>query len=256
MPGVLLSACFCAIIMAGDGFTGISLRIYQQFLSCCMIAFVCGLGGVIADTLGLSEALLANIQQKYGIAARQRINRWEAVIDKSRAASSNKDKLELVNQFFNELRFIDDARHWGKRDYWATPVEFLSTNGGDCEDFSIAKYFTLLRAGVPRERLRLTYVKALKLNQAHMVLTYYETPDAEPLVLDNLVKEIRPASARKDLLPVYSFNGDGLWLAKQRGSGQFVAKSSRISRWNDLMRRMDKIWTEEINNKNDRNGRP
>jgi predicted transglutaminase-like cysteine proteinase len=211
-----------------------------------MIMLVFGLGLVVADSLRLSETLLAHIQQKYGIAARQRVISWERVIDSSRVARSNREKLEQVNRFFNKLRFIDDSKHWGKRDYWATPVEFLSTNGGDCEDFSIAKYFTLLKAGVPRERLRLTYVKALKLNQAHMVLTYYETPGAEPLVLDNLIKDIRPASLRKDLLPVYSFNGEGLWLAKQRGSGQFVAKASRIHRWNDLMQRMDKIWAAEI----------
>jgi len=139
------------------------------------------------------------------------------------------------------MQFISDKKHWHKEDYWATPVEFLSTNGGDCEDFSIAKYFTLLEIGVPDERLRITYVKAIRLNQAHMVLAYYETPESEPLILDNLTKRIQAASQRRDLLPVYSFNGSHLWMAKERGQGRRVAGGSqRINLWRDLNVRMQK----------------
>ena len=115
----------------------------------------------------------------------------------------------------------------------------LASNGGDCEDFSIAKYFTLREMGIPAERLRLTYVKALKLNQAHMVLTYFPTADADPLVLDNLVGEINSASDRDDLLPVYSFNGKGLWLAKARGADKLVGRSQRLSRWQSVIARID-----------------
>jgi len=144
-----------------------------------------------------------------------------------------------VNDFFNQVRFISDEKHWKSTDYWATPVEFLSTNGGDCEDFSIAKYITLRELGVPDERLRITYVKALQLNQAHMVLAYYETPDSEPLILDNLMASIRPASKRPDLLPVYSFNGNDLWMSKLRGRGQVIrGGSQRINLWRDLTIRL------------------
>ena len=117
---------------------------------------------------------------------------------------------------------------WGVKDYWATPLEFLSRGAGDCEDYSIAKYFTLKELGVSEKKMRITYVKALKLRQAHMVLTYFETPRSVPLVLDNLIPTIKPATQRKDLLPVYSFNGSGLWLAKSRGSGKKVGSSSRF----------------------------
>ena len=116
-------------------------------------------------------------------------------------------KLSLVNTFFNKTDFKSDISHWGKEDYWASPVELLSTNAGDCEDYSIAKYFTLMAMGVPVENLRITYVKAVKLNQAHMVLAYYAAPNEEPLILDNMTDEILPASERTDLVPVYSFNG-------------------------------------------------
>jgi predicted transglutaminase-like cysteine proteinase len=120
----------------------------------------------------------------------------------------------------------------------------LASNGGDCEDFSIAKYFSLVALGVSIDKLRITYVKARDYNpvsQAHMVLTYYATPGVMPLVLDNLIPEIKPASQRPDLTPVYSFNGDGLWLAKARGDGKAVkGGSGNISLWRGLIARMGK----------------
>ena len=127
---------------------------------------------------------------------------------------------------------------WSKEDYWATPAEMLAIGAGDCEDYSIAKYFTLKEIGVDEDKLRITYVKAVEIGQAHMVLTYYETNRSVPLVLDNLITEIEPASRRNDLVPVYSFNGAGLWLAKSRGEGQRVGDSSRLSLWQDLEARM------------------
>jgi len=151
---------------------------------------------------------------------------------------SEQSKLDAVNAFFNEMNFVSDVAHWGREDYWATPVEFLGTNGGDCEDFSVAKYFTLRELGVPDERMSLTYVKSLTLNQAHMVVTYFPQPSADPLVLDNIDGRIRRASTRTDLLPVYSFNGENLWLAKERGRGKLVGGSDRLGRWRRLNERM------------------
>jgi predicted transglutaminase-like cysteine proteinase len=182
----------------------------------------------------LSKELLSGIEQQYGDYARQRVLFWNELITGNQHLAEA-DKLRKVNEFFNALQFINDIDHWGKEDYWATPLQMLTSNGGDCEDFSIAKYFTLRELGVPAERMRLTYVKALELDQAHMVLTYYASTDAEPLVLDNLVADIRPLAKRKDLLPVYSFNGDGLWLVKSHGSDQRIGYSSRLSRWTEVI---------------------
>lgn len=39
-------------------------------------------------------------------------------------------------------------------------------------------------------------------------------------------------------MPIYSFNGSALWLAKQRGRGKLVGSSSRLQRWQDLLERM------------------
>lgn len=188
---------------------------------------------------GISEAKLEEIELNYGKKARQRVEDWRYLIaDNQNEADQN--KLQRVNDFINQLRFEDDEIHWQLRDYWATPLETLVTNGGDCEDFSIAKYFSLNELGVADQCLRLTYVKALSINKAHMVLTYQCERGDIPLVLDNLNKLILPANQRKDLLPVYSFNAQGLWIAKQKGMGQKVGKKERNSLWTDFLMRFEK----------------
>ena len=178
------------------------------------------------------------VKQVHGGHARQRIFIWNQLINNYMNAPPQ-EKLERVNQFFNQLSFVNDIDLWGEEDYWATPLQMLSSNGGDCEDFSIAKYFTLRKMGIPEEHMRLTYVKALQLDQAHMVLFYIPSPDSEPLVLDNLDTEIRQSSERTDLLPVYSFNGDGLWLSKKKGVDERVGRSRRLSRWQEVIARID-----------------
>lgn len=188
--------------------------------------------------LHLDSSLLDQIEKKYGTLVRQRFVDWQNLIETGKSATEE-EKLRLVNDFFNQnIRFVDDRIQWFKDDYWATPMELLAQGGGDCEDFSIAKYFTLLEMGVDDNKLRITYVKALELNQAHMVLTYFESPQAIPLVLDNLKPNIDLATERDDLEPIYSFNGSGLWLAKIRSSGFQVGAANKLHSWTDLMQRM------------------
>lgn len=163
-------------------------------------------GRLLNSPVDLDEGFLTNIEDTHGGAARERIERWQAMTSLSNKLLIER-KLSLVNDFFNKADFKSDISQWGKEDYWASPVELLSTNAGDCEDYSIAKYFTLTAMGVPAENLRITYVKAVRLGQAHMVLAYYAEPNQEPLILDNMTDEILPASQRTDLVPVYSFNG-------------------------------------------------
>lgn len=188
--------------------------------------------------LQLQPVMLDNIEKKYGSAARQRFVDWQKLMAAGKIMTE-RDKLEQVNNFFNRnIKFVDDLVLWLKNDYWATPVELLAKGAGDCEDFSIAKYFTLIEIGVDESKLRITYVKALDFNLSHMVLTYFDSPQAVPLVLDNLKPNIRYATERKDLLPVYSFNGRSLWLAKIKGSGQLVGNADQLNLWADLKRRM------------------
>ena len=165
------------------------------------------------------------------------LREWQNLILSNKSISEI-DKLKKVNQFFNQLEFVDDIDNWGEDDYWATPNEFIVCQAGDCEDFSIAKYFTLCAMGVPEEKLSLTYVKALKYNAHHMVLTYDSTLGTEPLILDNIINTVKPASERSDLIPIYRFNGTNLWLAEQQERGKLVGSSNRLKLWQNLLERM------------------
>jgi len=192
--------------------------------------------GSAGNALEITDKLMSYVRTEFGEEAYQRLQNYQRLqLLASRAPIDR--KLRLVNSFFNQARFVSDIEHWGEEDYWATPVELLTTNAGDCEDFSIAKYQTLLSMGVPDEQLRIVYVKALELNQAHMVLAWYPRPDADPLILDNLINDIKLASQRSDLEPVYSFNGSGLWSNKA-GQNKRIGEADKLSRWRDLNQRM------------------
>jgi predicted transglutaminase-like cysteine proteinase len=187
-----------------------------------------------------SEKKLAQVEKNYGKDVSERLTNWRTFVDNNQDKSES-EKLKLTNDFFNDqLLWISDQKLWKAKDYWATPLETLIKSAGDCEDFTIIKYFTLISLGVSIDHLKLTYVKALKYNQAHMVLTYSKTKRSVPLVLDNINKKILPASQRKDLKPVYSFNGEGMWIQKQKKLGKRVGNSSRIRLWTELTTRMQK----------------
>lgn len=188
------------------------------------------------------EQLQQTAAKRFGPQAAAAIRDWQGALEDLRK-SSEREKLQFINAYFNgRVRWIDDQITWGVVDYWATPLETLGRGQGDCEDYVIAKYFSLKDLGVPVSKLRLTYAKlriggpASTITQAHMVLAYYSSPDAEPLILDNLISEIRPASRRSDLAPVFSFNTEGLWMTG--GQPQPAGGSSGLTRWQDLLTRM------------------
>ena len=188
---------------------------------------------------GVTPALLAWVQNQWGEAAKARVEAWpQSMQETNLLQPDDLEKLIRANDFFNQVRWLSDEEHWAKEDYWATPIETLATNAGDCEDFSIGKYFTLHYTQLDPNKLRITYVKALEYNQAHMVLAYYPSPSAEPLILDNINKTILPASQRTDLFPIYSFNGDGLWLAKSRDKKLTGDSEKSLPQWREVNERM------------------
>lgn len=187
----------------------------------------------------LTQNQINKVSAKYGKRAEKRVELWDNMLQ------SSKDKkilqqLKNVNDFFNKIKYKTDPAHWRKKDYWATPFEFMGTGAGDCEDYAIAKYFSLRKLGVPEHKLRITYViykkKRSKYEEAHMVLTYYHKPTSTPIVLDNINKKLKLASKRKDLKPVYSFNASGLWQAKNKGS--IKIGRNNLKAWKSLMSRI------------------
>jgi len=193
-----------------------------------------------AEDSFLSDIRLKMIQKKYGSYAVSRIRAAIKLI-KEITPLTEKIKLERVNRFVNKVRFVTDEKAWGVQDYWATPVEFLGRDKGDCEDFVITKYFMLRKSGISEEKLFFTYVKALRLNQAHMVLTYYATSKSIPLVLDNLNFKVLPATQRNDLAFVYSFNAKALYLNRQKGLGKVVPGGrDKNKKWAKFLEKIEK----------------
>lgn len=183
----------------------------------------------------LPQGQLKKIQRNYNHEISERFNAWDHLLINSRDKSIE-EKLHLVNDFFNQMKWVNDNELWNERDYWATPIESLIRNAGDCEDFSIAKYFTLLELGVPIQQLKISYVKIVGLDQSHMVLAYYATPESDPLILDNLNKTILKSSQRTDLLPMFNFNGEGVWTEDNPYTP--LDSVTKIRHWADMIKRM------------------
>lgn len=191
-----------------------------------------------SKTFNIDASQLNSIEKKYGTSAKLRVELWDSMIESSKNESVL-NKLKNVNDFFNRLTYKTDMQVWKRKDYWATPIEFMGIGAGDCEDYAIAKYFSLIKLGIPDEKLRITYVTYSKVNskydQAHMVLTYYHKTGADPVVLDNINKSLQLATKRPDLKPVYSFNATGLWQAQTKGERRMG--NNNLKSWKDLMSR-------------------
>ena len=184
----------------------------------------------------VSDEMLRQLKTEYSEQAYRRGLAINRLLEELRGQPIE-SQLAEVNRFFNRFEYQEDQVHWGENDYWATPQEFLGTHKGDCEDFVVAKYFALRKLGVPDERLYLTYVKALKQNVAHMVLSYFPTPSSIPQILDNYNPVIVSADKRRDLLPVYSFNAKSLFLTNaSAGLGRSLPTDKiKNSKWQKLL---------------------
>lgn len=201
--------------------------------------------GVVGSGLSASnyDELLAHAVQRWGPGVAPRFAAWRALLA-SLMGAGDMERLKRINDFVNrQTQFGEDITIWGQLDYWATPLESMGKGAGDCEDFVIYKYFSLREVGVAHEKLRLVYVRAKTGSsdnaplQAHMVLAYYAQPESEPLILDNLVGDIRPASRRPDLLPVFSFNSEGVFSGVSGKETTPAAGTGRLSVWEDLLHR-------------------
>jgi len=189
----------------------------------------------------VGEEMLQRLNRQYSIEARQRGKALNSLLEQL-ADKEVKQQLIEVNRFFNQFTYKDDMTLWGEEDYWATPEEFIGKNSGDCEDYVVTKYFILRSLGVPDERLYLTYVKAVRENRAHMVLSYFETPGSTPLILDNYNPRILPADKRRDLLPVYSFNAKSLFLTNaSAGLGRSLPTDKiKNNKWQKLLNNINR----------------
>ena len=121
-------------------------------------------------------------------------------------------KLDVINAHLNQAVYITDMYNWGVPDYWETPGEFLRRDG-DCEDYAIAKYFTLRALGFDPAKMRIVVLQDLNLRVSHAVLAVFV--GGHRLILDNQIPTVVEDTAIYHYRPIYSINEQAWWLHKQ-----------------------------------------
>lgn len=126
-------------------------------------------------------------------------------------AAKGKPELEVlktVNRYFNRWPYRIDRELYGVSEFWATPQEFMKRSG-DCEDYSIAKFFILRDLGYPNDKVRVVILKDTIRNIGHAVLAVYALGDI--LILDSLTDLIFSHKKYQHYVPQYSMNETTRW---------------------------------------------
>jgi predicted transglutaminase-like cysteine proteinase len=139
------------------------------------------------------------------------VKQWKAHLQ-SLKGKSVREQVEGVNSYMNAQPYIEDIDNYHVSDYWATPIEFLK-NGGDCEDYAIAKYASLRALGFSSDQMRIAIVQDKIKNVAHAILIVYV--DGQAYVLDNQDKRVENADNVNRYKPIFSINSNNWWLYKQ-----------------------------------------
>ena len=134
---------------------------------------------------------------------------WREFVVSHEAGPVSRQTLQDLNDFVNQWSYITDMNNWGKRDYWASPLEFLE-NSGDCEDYAIMKYVALKELGVLQSDMRIVVVQDTVRDIAHAVLAVYLDGE-EPLVMDSLFDTVLSHDKIKQYIPHYSVNETTRW---------------------------------------------
>jgi predicted transglutaminase-like cysteine proteinase len=198
------------------------------------------LAGWSMGTPAWDPAAIERAAARHGPGAVRSVEALERAVERVRRRGELA-QADAVNAFYNfRLQYRDDLEAWGEADHWSSPLESLARGVGDCEDFALAKYFTLVALGVPERRLRLVYARLAPDGEGaavrtHMVLAYFPQPDEPPLVLDNLTAELRPIGQRTDLWPVFSFNAHGLWEGLGPDAIGGPGPTDRLARWRAVL---------------------
>jgi predicted transglutaminase-like cysteine proteinase len=127
---------------------------------------------------------------------------WQKIIREARGLPRF-EQYKQVNAFFNRWPYRLDIEVYGVSEYWATPQEFLRLSG-DCEDYSITKYYALKQLGVPVEKMRIVLLVDSIRNIPHAVLAIRH--GEESYILDNLSDLVLPHGRYEHYLPQYSVN--------------------------------------------------
>jgi predicted transglutaminase-like cysteine proteinase len=117
---------------------------------------------------------------------------------------SETEQLDRINRYVNRHPYVPDIQ-----DYWETPGEFFEFNG-DCEDYAIAKYYSLRLAGWPPEKVRIVVLQDLNLNVGHAVTVVYL--DDKVVMMDNQIQQVVDVNTVRHYRAFYSINEEHWWL--------------------------------------------
>lgn len=216
-------------------FNHISLCVWSLTALCCPSNMAIGAPN--------PELMRSSFVQLFGDSEVPKFESWRTLVANSVTAEES-DKRKKFNDFYNRrIIFKESIDNWSDKDYWPTPNETLGRGATHCTGYALAKYYSLKLAGVPSEKLRLVYVRAGAGSQstvpavAHMVVAYYPEPDSEPIILDNLISDMRVASRRPDLTPVFSFNEDGIFNKVSAVDSTVIAGISKYSKWESFLKK-------------------
>jgi predicted transglutaminase-like cysteine proteinase len=133
---------------------------------------------------------------------------WKKLLADTKAKPF-RQQLDIVNDWANAHPYVLDQINWGVEDYWETPFEFMAVNG-DCEDYAIAKYYSLQALGIPKDQMRIIVVQDFNLGGIiHAILGVYDND--ELLILDNQIKQVMPARKIYHYRPIYGINENWWW---------------------------------------------
>ena len=203
-----------------------------MFMKRFIFFFICFVFIIGVSKPYVNYILIKKIAKKYGFFAKNRFLYQQKMLDNLKKENIMK-KLNEINLFYNQAKYMSDMALYHKIDYWATPYQFLAKDAGDCEDYAIAKYFALKYLKINPKKLYFVYVRVKKTNIPHMVLAYFYKKNKPPLILDNLTNKIMPANKRTDLVPVYMFNPVILQNASTNKNGVY-------RKWDNLIKRIKK----------------
>lgn len=135
----------------------------------------------------------------------------DAMLRRFAAGRPGEEALAAVNAWTNHrVRYVEDARLYGKTDYWAGARSTLQRRAGDCEDIAIAKLQLLAAMGVARSDMYLTIARDLARHADHAVLVV--KMGGRHWLLDNATDRVLDAGASYDYQPVLSFSEGRKWL--------------------------------------------
>lgn len=137
-----------------------------------------------------------------------KLRQWRRLIDDLQGLPKSEQLAKLTRSLNRMVPYTEDPAAFGKKDYWATPVEFFR-NGGDCEDYAIIKFLSLLELGFSNDQLRIAIVKDKRRRLMHAVTTV--ALDDKVFILDNLNDHPVQHQYVLKYVPIYSANLDAQW---------------------------------------------